>query len=64
MEPRLGGIFVFGRQRSLFYSRISRTLALKGFKTDLAAGLDAVLSELDGDGNNVMELREKTAATH
>ena len=40
---------------------ISRALALQGFKTDLAAGLDAVLSELDGNGNHVVELRERAA---
>jgi alanine-glyoxylate transaminase/serine-glyoxylate transaminase/serine-pyruvate transaminase len=45
-----------------FIPAISRALALQGVKTDLAAGLDAVLSELDGNGNNVVELREKTAA--
>jgi hypothetical protein len=42
-----------------FIPAISRALALQGFKTDLAAGLDAVLSELDGDGNNLVELKEK-----
>jgi len=45
-----------------FIPAISRALALQGFKTDLAAGLDAVLSLLDGNGNNVVELREKTVA--
>jgi alanine-glyoxylate transaminase/serine-glyoxylate transaminase/serine-pyruvate transaminase len=45
-----------------FIPAISRALALQGVKTDLAAGLDAVLSELDGNGNNVVALREKTAA--
>ena len=45
-----------------FIPAISRALALQGYKTDLAAGLDAVLSELDGNGNNVVALREKTAA--
>jgi hypothetical protein len=45
-----------------FIPAISRALALQGFKTDLAAGLDAVLSELDGDGNNVVELKEKQVA--
>jgi len=45
-----------------FIPAISRALALQGFKTDLAAGLDAVLSELDGNGNNVVELRDKKAA--
>ena len=33
-----------------FIPAISRALALQGFKTDLPAGLDAVLSELDGNG--------------
>jgi alanine-glyoxylate transaminase/serine-glyoxylate transaminase/serine-pyruvate transaminase len=33
-----------------FIPAISRALALQGFKTDLSAGLDAVLSELDGNG--------------
>jgi len=45
-----------------FIPAISRALALQGVKTDLAAGLDAVLSELDGNGNNVVELKEKAAA--
>jgi alanine-glyoxylate transaminase/serine-glyoxylate transaminase/serine-pyruvate transaminase len=45
-----------------FIPAISRALALQGFKTDLAAGLDAVLAELDGNGNNVVELKEKAAA--
>ena len=45
-----------------FIPAISRALALQGFKTDLAAGLDAVLSELDGNGNNVVGLKEKAAA--
>jgi alanine-glyoxylate transaminase/serine-glyoxylate transaminase/serine-pyruvate transaminase len=45
-----------------FIPAISRALALQGFKTDLAAGLDAVLTELDGNGNNVVELKEKAAA--
>jgi len=45
-----------------FIPAISRALALQGIKTDLAAGLDAVLSELDGNGNNVMEQTEKSAA--
>ena len=44
-----------------FIPTISRALALQGYKTDLAAGLDAVLTELDGDGNNVVALREKAA---
>ena len=37
-----------------FIPAISRALALQGYKTDLAAGLDAVLSEMDGNGNNVV----------
>ena len=45
-----------------FIPAINRALALQGFKTDQAAGLDAVLSELDGDGNNVVELKEKQVA--
>jgi alanine-glyoxylate transaminase/serine-glyoxylate transaminase/serine-pyruvate transaminase len=44
-----------------FIPAISRALALQGYKTDLAAGLDAVLSELDGNGNDVVELKEKVA---
>jgi len=46
----------------VFIPAISRALALQGYKTDLAAGLDAGLAELDGNGNNVVELRKKTAA--
>lgn len=45
-----------------FIPAISRALALQGFKTDLAAGLDAVLAELDGNGNNIEALQEKAAA--
>jgi len=45
-----------------FIPAISRALALQGFKTDLAAGLDAVLAELDGNGNGVVALPEKAAA--
>ena len=45
-----------------FIPAISRALALQGFKTDLAAGLDAVLAELDGNGNLTAELKEKAAA--
>jgi alanine-glyoxylate transaminase/serine-glyoxylate transaminase/serine-pyruvate transaminase len=33
-----------------FIPVISRALAVQGFKTDLPAGLDAVLTELDGNG--------------
>ena len=32
-----------------FIPALSQALAVQGFKTDLASGLDAVLSELDGD---------------
>jgi len=32
-----------------FIPALSRALAVQGVKTDLASGLDAVLSELDGD---------------
>ena len=39
-----------------FIPAISRALALQGYKTDLAAGLDAVLSELDGNGKIGEEL--------
>jgi alanine-glyoxylate transaminase/serine-glyoxylate transaminase/serine-pyruvate transaminase len=46
-----------------FIPAISRALALQGYKTDLAAGLDAVLAELDGNGNDIESLQEKTAAT-
>ena len=45
-----------------FIPAISRALALQGFKTDLAAGLDAVLAELDGNGNITVDLKEKAAA--
>jgi alanine-glyoxylate transaminase/serine-glyoxylate transaminase/serine-pyruvate transaminase len=45
-----------------FIPAISRALALQGFKTDLAAGLDAVLSELDGNGNVTAGLKERAAA--
>jgi len=45
-----------------FIPAISRALALQGFKTDLAAGLDAVLAELDGNGNLTAELKQKAAA--
>ncbi len=45
-----------------FIPAISRALALQGFKTDLAAGLDAVLAELDGNGNGIAALQEKAAA--
>ena len=45
-----------------FIPAISRALALQGYKTDLAAGLDAVLSELDGNGDTIAVLQEKAAA--
>jgi hypothetical protein len=32
-----------------FIPALSRALAVQGFKTDLASGIDAVLSELDGN---------------
>jgi alanine-glyoxylate transaminase/serine-glyoxylate transaminase/serine-pyruvate transaminase len=46
-----------------FIPAISRALALQGYKADLAAGLDAVLAELDGNGNDIESLQEKAAAT-
>ena len=46
-----------------FIPAISRALALQGYKVDLAAGLDAVLAELDGNGNDIESLQEKAAAT-
>ena len=45
-----------------FIPAISRALALQGYQTDLAAGLDAVLSELDGNGTAVAGLQGKAAA--
>ncbi len=45
-----------------FIPAISRALALQGYKTDLAAGLEAVLAELDGNGNSFTALQEKAAA--
>ncbi len=45
-----------------FIPAISRALALQGYKTDLAAGLDAVLAELDGNGNDMAAIQEKAAA--
>jgi alanine-glyoxylate transaminase/serine-glyoxylate transaminase/serine-pyruvate transaminase len=41
---------------------ISRALALQGYQTNLAAGLDAVLAELDGNGGSIAVLQEKAAA--
>jgi alanine-glyoxylate transaminase/serine-glyoxylate transaminase/serine-pyruvate transaminase len=46
-----------------FIPALSRALAVQGFKTDLASGLDAVLSELDGESNDVEVLRKKGAGT-
>ena len=46
-----------------FIPALSRALAVQGFKTDLASGLDAVLSELDGESNDVEALRKKGAGT-
>lgn len=45
-----------------FIPAISRALALQGYQTNLAAGLDAVLSELDGNGNDIAVLQEKAVA--
>jgi alanine-glyoxylate transaminase/serine-glyoxylate transaminase/serine-pyruvate transaminase len=45
-----------------FIPAISRALALQGYRTDLAAGLDAVLAELDGNGNGIAALNKKAAA--
>ena len=45
-----------------FIPAISRALALQGHKTDLAAGLDAVLAELDGNGNVIAAPQAKAAA--
>ena len=45
-----------------FIPAISRALALQGYKTDLAAGLDAVLAELDGNGSQIEVMQEKAAA--
>ena len=42
-----------------FIPALSRALAVQGVKTDLASGLDAVLTELDGD---VVEFPAKGAA--
>jgi alanine-glyoxylate transaminase/serine-glyoxylate transaminase/serine-pyruvate transaminase len=46
-----------------FIPAISRALAVQGIKTDLASGLEAVLSELDGDINEAGTLPERGAAT-
>jgi alanine-glyoxylate transaminase/serine-glyoxylate transaminase/serine-pyruvate transaminase len=45
-----------------FIPALSRALAVQGFKTDLASGLDAVLSELDGDADDNQALPKKSAA--
>ncbi len=45
-----------------FIPAISRALALQGYRTDLAAGLDAVLAELDGNGSAMAAFQEKAAA--
>jgi alanine-glyoxylate transaminase/serine-glyoxylate transaminase/serine-pyruvate transaminase len=45
-----------------FIPAISRALTLQGYKTDLAAGLEAVLTELDGNENGFTALPEKAAA--
>jgi alanine-glyoxylate transaminase/serine-glyoxylate transaminase/serine-pyruvate transaminase len=45
-----------------FIPAISRALALQGYKTDLAAGLDAVLAELDGNGSHIAAVPQKAAA--
>lgn len=45
-----------------FIPAISRALALQGYQTNLAAGLDAVLAELDGNGNILGALQEKATA--
>ncbi len=37
-------------------------MALLGFKTDSAAGLDAVLSELDGKGNDMAVIKDAVNA--
>ena len=45
-----------------FIPAISRALALQGYQTNLAAGLEAVFSELDDYGNDIPALQEKAAA--
>ena len=45
-----------------FIPAISRALALQGYQTDLAAGLDAVLAELDGNGNGMAAFGRNAAA--
>jgi alanine-glyoxylate transaminase/serine-glyoxylate transaminase/serine-pyruvate transaminase len=45
-----------------FIPAISRALALQGYQTNLAAGLDAVLAELDGNGGSIAALQGKAAA--
>jgi len=45
-----------------FIPTISRALAVQGIKTDLSAGLDAVLTELDGNGIDAAAAEAKTVA--
>jgi alanine-glyoxylate transaminase/serine-glyoxylate transaminase/serine-pyruvate transaminase len=45
-----------------FIPVISRALAVQGIKTDLSAGLDAVLTELDGNGIDAAAAEAKTIA--
>jgi alanine-glyoxylate transaminase / serine-glyoxylate transaminase / serine-pyruvate transaminase len=45
-----------------FIPTISRALAVQGIKTDLSAGLDAVLTELDGNGIDAAAAEAKTIA--
>ena len=45
-----------------FIPTISRALAVQGIKTDLSAGLDAVLTELDGNGVDAAAAEAKTIA--
>ena len=45
-----------------FIPTISRALAIQGIKTDLSAGLDAVLTELDGNGIDAAAAEAKTIA--
>ena len=45
-----------------FIPAISRALAVQGYKTDLAAGLDAVLTELDGNGIDAAAAAAKAVA--
>jgi alanine-glyoxylate transaminase/serine-glyoxylate transaminase/serine-pyruvate transaminase len=77
-KPDIGGVFgrlqgkvwrvgLMGYSSSadnvlFFIPAISRALALQGYKTDLAADLEAVLGKLDGNGNNFSVLQAKAAA--